>query len=128
MTRAKFERFTRKTTHWLGTPQAMLCAVSIVVAWLVSGVFLGFSDTHQLLINTFTTIATFLMVFVLQNSQNKDSLAIHLKLNEIIRATENSRNQLVGLEEAEHEETKQLQAEFKQIRDEDCNSSKEGEA
>jgi low affinity Fe/Cu permease len=66
------------------------------------------------------------MVFVLQNSQNKDSLAIHLKLNEIIRATENSRNQLVGLEEAEHEETKQLQAEFKQIRDEDCNSSKEG--
>ena len=93
------ERFSHKATTATGSSMAFVLAVGVVVVWLISGPIFGFSDTWQLVINTGTTIVTFLMVFLIQRAQNKDALAIHLKLNEIVAAMEGASNRLIDVED-----------------------------
>jgi len=103
-----FERFANFMTLFTGSSAAFIAAVSIVLIWAISGPFFGFSETWQLVINTGTTIITFLMVFLIQKAQNKDSKAIHLKLNELIAALEGTSNRMVDLEDLNEEELDQL--------------------
>jgi low affinity Fe/Cu permease len=93
------ERFSYQATKATGTSLAFVLAVGVVLLWLVTGPLFGFSDTWQLVINTGTTIVTFLMVFLIQRAQNKDALAIHLKLNEIVAAMEGASNRLIDAED-----------------------------
>jgi low affinity Fe/Cu permease len=92
------EKFSRLATEWTGTSVAFGLAVLVIVIWLVSGPYYGFSDTWQLVINTGTTIVTFIMVFLIQRTQNKDSQAIHLKLNELVAAVKGASNRLINAE------------------------------
>lgn len=94
-----FENFAIKVTRATGHPMAFILAVFIVIIWGITGPLFGFSDTWQLVINTGTTIITFLMVFVIQHSQNKDTVAIHLKLNELIAANKDASNRLIDAED-----------------------------
>ena len=99
-----FDRFSHKVTQLTGRPAAFITAFAIIVIWGLTGPMFGFSDTWQLIINTGTTIVTFLMVFVIQQSQNKDSLAIQLKLNELIAAEERASNRLIVVEDLSQDE------------------------
>ncbi|MBS2014383.1 MAG: low affinity iron permease family protein [Deltaproteobacteria bacterium] len=110
-----FRRIASHTAHGVGSPWAFVLAVGIVATWGLTGPIFHFSDTWQLVINTGTTIVTFLMVFLIQNTQNRDSHALHLKLDELIRATAKARNQLLEAEELTDEELEELQAEFKRL-------------
>ncbi|SFJ50155.1 low affinity iron permease family protein [Planctomicrobium piriforme] len=101
---AGFNKFAKGASHWTGHPFAFLLSVSIVAAWAVSGPLFGYSDTWQLVINTGTTIITFLMVFLIQNTQNRDSAATQIKLDEIIRAVEGAHNAMLDLEELSEQE------------------------
>jgi low affinity Fe/Cu permease len=92
------ERSATAVTHWTGSTSAFVLACLIVIVWVVTGPVFGYSDTWQLVINTGTTIVTFLMVFLIQRTQNKDSLALHLKLNEIVAALEGASNRLIDVE------------------------------
>src|SRR5688572_8764531 len=106
-----FDRVSTVVTRAAGRPGATICAFSIIVLWAISGPIFNFSDTWQLVINTGTTIITFLMVFIIQQSQNKDTLALQLKLNELIAAEERASNRLVdieGLTQAEMEIVKKF--------------------
>lgn len=96
-----FHRFATSVADRAGSAYAFLAALALVVGWLCSGPLFGFSDTWQLVINTGTTIITFLMVFLIQHTQNKDTGAMQAKLDELIRAKENARNDLIGLENKE---------------------------
>jgi low affinity Fe/Cu permease len=118
-----FRRFAHKTSIIVGSPWAFITAVLVIVVWAITGPIFQFSDTWQLVINTSTTIVTFLMVFLIQNTQNRDAKAIHLKLDELIRGVEKARNRLVDLEEMSDEELDALQKEFQAFR-ERYNSSK----
>jgi low affinity Fe/Cu permease len=99
-----FDRFSTATTKLAGRPVTFIGAVLLVVVWAVSGPFFGFSETWQLVINTGTTIITFLMVFVIQQSQNKDTVAIHMKLNELIAANKEASNRLIDVEDLTEDE------------------------
>jgi low affinity Fe/Cu permease len=110
-----FRRFAQATATAVGTPWTFLGAVVVVVVWALSGPLFHFSDTWQLVINTGTTIVTFLMVFLIQNTQNRDARVMHLKLDELIRATHAARNRLVDMEAMTDEELSQLQQEFKEL-------------
>jgi low affinity Fe/Cu permease len=99
-----FDKFSNRVTKITGSPIAFIVALIIVIVWAVTGPVFGFSDTWQLVINTGTTIITFLMVFVIQQSQNKDTIALHLKLNELIAATETASNRLIDSEDLTEEE------------------------
>jgi len=103
-----FMRFANWTAHAAGHPLAFLLACLIIVVWGATGPLFGFSDTWQLVINTGTTIVTFLMVFLIQNTQNRDSKAMQLKLDEIIRATEGAHNALLDLEELTEEDINRI--------------------
>src|SRR5437879_9551730 len=100
----------------LASAWAFAGAVFVIFVWLVTGPTFHFSDTWQLIINTATTIITFLMVFLIQNTQNRDAKAMHLKLDELIRAVKGARNQLVDLEEMSDEELAKLEKEFQRVR------------
>ncbi|MGE3262024.1 MAG: low affinity iron permease family protein [Bacteriovoracia bacterium] len=110
--RDEFRKFSHATAEAAGSPFAFIIALFSVGAWLACGHYFHYSDTWQLVINTSTTIITFLMVFVIQNSQNRDSRAVHLKLNELLKAAKGARNALVDLECLSDEELEMLQKEF----------------
>jgi low affinity Fe/Cu permease len=112
---AWFTRFARWTSCHAGRPSAFLIAVLVIIAWAVTGPMFHFSDTWQLVINTGTTIVTFLMVFLIQNTQNRDSQAIHVKLDELIRAKKGARNSLLNLEDLSDEELEELRVSFNKI-------------
>ena len=112
-----FHRFAQKTAQIVGKPAAFALAVAIVVGWAFTGPLFGYSDTWQLVINTGTTIVTFLIVFLIQNTQNRDAMVTQLKLDEMIRALRHARNRLVDLEALGEEELKELQTEFRELHD-----------
>jgi low affinity Fe/Cu permease len=109
------ENFSRAVCRWTGGSSAFAIACGIVLVWLISGPFFGFSDTWQLVINTGTTIVTFLMVFLIQRSQNKDSLAVQLKLNEIVAALQGASNQLIDVEDLNEDELRALHQHYAKL-------------
>jgi low affinity Fe/Cu permease len=112
----RFRKWANTVSEHVGTHWAFGLALGSVVAWAVAGPLFHFSDGWQLTINTATTIVTFLMVFLIQTTQNRDARAIHLKLDELIRSTRNARNLFADLEDATEQELKELQAEFRKLR------------
>ena len=111
-----FRVFARRCSVMLGSAWAFAGAVLVIGVWLITGPTFHFSDTWQLIINTATTIITFLMVFLIQNTQNRDAKAVHLKLDELIRAIKAARNELVDLEDLSDEELQKLEAQFRRMR------------
>lgn len=110
-----FRKFSHKTSEVVGSPAAFITALFILILWGVSGPIFHFSDTWQLVINTATTIITFLMVFLIQNTQNRDAKALHLKLDELIRSNLGARNTMVDLEELSDDALEQLQEQFRKM-------------
>ena len=110
-----FRAFSRNIALAVGSAWAFIVAITVVIVWGATGPMYHFSDTWQLIINTGTTIVTFLMVFLIQNTQNRDGKAIQLKLDELIRALKGARNKLVDLEELSDEELKKLEKEFQRL-------------
>jgi low affinity Fe/Cu permease len=110
-----FTRFAKWTARKTGRPVTFMAAVTIIIVWAVTGPVFGFSDTWQLVINTGTTIVTFLMVFLIQNTQNRDSEAIQIKLDELIRAIKEANNALLDLEELEEKELDGIRANYEKI-------------
>jgi low affinity Fe/Cu permease len=99
-----FTRFAKRTSTYTGRPATFIIAVLVIVVWAATGPLFGYSDTWQLVINTGTTIITFLMVFLIQNTQNRDTEALQIKLDELIRAVETANNSLLDLEEMDDKE------------------------
>lgn len=112
-----FRKFAQAISHATGTPWAFILASLIIVVWAATGPLFGYSDTWQLVINTGTTIITFLMVFLIQNTQNRDAKAIHLKLDELLKGVKGARTGMVDLEDMSDEELEKLQKEFKRLHD-----------
>lgn len=110
-----FERFSHTVTRGTGSPAAFIVAIGVILAWAVTGPIFGFSDTWQLVINTGTTVITFLMVFVIQQSQNKQGLALQLKLNELIAAEKYASNRLIDVEDLTEQELEQIHTFYKQL-------------
>ena len=111
----KFEQLSEAVTQWTGSTSAFACALAVIVIWAVLGPLFHFSDTWQLVVNTGTTIITFLMVFLIQRAQNKDSLALHLKLNEIVAALEGASNRLIDVEAISEQDLKTLQKHYTEL-------------
>jgi low affinity Fe/Cu permease len=114
-TQSWFTRFAKSTARLSGRPATFMLAVAVIVAWAVTGPIFHFSDTWQLVINTSTTIVTFLMVFLIQNTQNRDSEAMQIKLDELIRAIEGAQNALLDLEELEDAELDRLRQNYEEM-------------
>jgi low affinity Fe/Cu permease len=131
-TTSRFGRLARLTAHAMGQPAAFGTALAIIILWAISGPIFGFSDTWQLIINTGTTIITFLMVFIIQNTQNRDAEAMHIKLDELIRAMDQAQNALLNLEELEEDDLERIRADYLRLAErarvelrDDVHSSKE---
>ena len=122
--RSRFTAFAKWTAHASGRPPAFLLALSVIMVWAVTGPLFGFSDTWQLVINTSTTIITFLMVFLIQSTQNRDSEAMQVKLDEIIRVLGKAKNELLDLEELDEKELDEI----KQTYIEMANKARRGKA
>jgi low affinity Fe/Cu permease len=110
-----FHKVAVKVSNITGSAWTFITALIIITVWAISGPVFGFSDTWQLIINTSTTIITFLMVFLIQNTQNRDARAIHIKLDELIRGVKGARNSLVDLENLSEEEIRKYETEFKKL-------------
>jgi len=110
-----FEEFSHRVTHATGRPWAFLVALLVIIIWALTGPFFGFGDTWQLVINTSTTIVTFLMVFLIQQTQNKDSKAVELKLNELVASTKGASNRLIDVESLTEEELDVLHGYFREL-------------
>ncbi|HMK41949.1 MAG TPA: low affinity iron permease family protein [Methyloceanibacter sp.] len=110
-----FMRFAQWVSHATGRPIAFFLAVAIILVWAITGPVFGFSDTWQLVINTGTTIVTFLMVFVIQNTQNRDTAAMHIKIDELIRVTQKARNVLLDLEEVDDKTLEALREDYEKL-------------
>jgi low affinity Fe/Cu permease len=115
--RDSFHRFAHRTADLVGSPASFITGLLVIAVWAITGPAFRYSDTWQLVINTGTTIVTFLMVFLIQNTQNRDSRAVHLKLDELIRSVQAARNEMVGLENLSDENLDALQKEFTEIRE-----------
>jgi low affinity Fe/Cu permease len=115
-TNKDFSKFAHWTAEKAGSYWAFIVALTVIIIWLFTGPIFKFSDTWQLVINTGTTIVTFLMVFLIQNQQNRDAKAVHLKLDELIRSIKSARNALIDLEDCTDEEIEVLTNEFMKIR------------
>ena len=113
--REAFAKFARKTSTIIGTPYAFALAVCFILLWAVAGPFMGFTERWQLIVNTGTTIVTFLVVFLIQTTQNKDSRALHLKLDELIHVISKARNKLIDCEELSDRELAELEEEFRRM-------------
>ena len=111
-----FRRLAHRTAAAVGRPWAFLLALLVVVVWAATGPLYHYSNTWQLVINTGTTIITFLMVFLIQNTQNRDAMVVHLKLDELIRAVKEARTELVDMESLSDEELERLQHQFERLR------------
>ena len=116
--RSNFSRFARSVSNAIGSPYAFAVALAIIIVWAAFGPAFGFSETWQLIINTGTTIITFLVVFLIQTSQNRDAKAVHLKLDELIHVISEARNRLIDAEDLTEEELDKLDREFKRLRKE----------
>ena len=112
-----FRKFANKASDAMGSPWAFIAAALLIIVWAISGPVFGFSEVWQLVINTGTTIITFLMVFLIQNTQNRDAKAMHLKLDELLRGVEGARTSMVDLEELSDDDLKKLQGEFQRLRE-----------
>ena len=110
-----FQTLARRVSEALGSPIAFAAACGVVLAWIISGPIFHFSDTWQLIINTGTTIVTFLMVFLVQHTQNRDARALHLKLDELLRAGKDARNKLINLENCTDQEMDALRDQFEKL-------------
>lgn len=110
-----FYKLARQTSEAVGSPFASITAVATVIIWAVTGPIFKFSDTWQLVINTGTTIVTFLMVFLIQNSQNRDAKAVQIKLDELIRSIDSARNQIIDVENSSEKELQELQQDFSKL-------------
>jgi low affinity Fe/Cu permease len=113
-----FHVFATQAANWVGTKWAFLAAILVIVAWLVSGPYFHYSDTWQLVINTGTTVITFLVVFLIQNTQNRDARAIHLKLDEIIKSIDQAQNEMIDIEHLSDEELQKLADKYQKVREE----------
>ena len=112
----RFGKFAARSSHYLGSRWAFVVAIAVIVAWALTGPFFHYSDTWQLVINTGTTIVTFLMVFLIQNTQNRDARAIHLKLNELIHAVDKAKNKMIDVEKLSDLELDELAKTYETIR------------
>lgn len=122
-----FTTFAQRASHYTGHPAAFIIAASAIVIWGISGPIFGFSDTWQLIINTSTTIITFLMVFIIQNTQNRDTGAIQIKLDELIRANARAKNALLDLEELDEKHLEQIRSDYERLAEEDREQSGESD-
>jgi len=113
-----FARFAQRVSHITGRPAAFVAALAVIAIWATTGPLFGYSDTWQLVINTGTTIVTFLMVFVIQNTQNRDTAAMHIKIDELIRVTARARNILIDLEELDDKDLERLRKDFESLAEE----------
>jgi len=125
--RDRFSEVARRVSDVVGSVWAFLLAVAVVIVWACTGPIFRYSDTWQLVINTGTTIVTFLMVFLIQSTQNRDAKAVHLKLDELIRAVHGARNQLVDLEHLSEDELEELADEFASLNKRACEEVKRRE-
>jgi low affinity Fe/Cu permease len=107
-----FYKIARKTSEAVGSPYASITAVAVIIIWAITGPIFQFSDTWQLVINTGTTIVTFLMVFLIQNSQNRDAKAVQIKLDELIRSIDAARNEVIDIENSSEKDLQKLQQDF----------------
>ena len=112
---AWYSSFAKAAAHFCGRPRVFTLAVTVIVVWVITGPLFEFSDTWQLVINTGTTIITFLMVFLIQRTQNKDALAIHMKLNEIVAALEGASNRLIDVEDLTEDEIETLHKHYQRL-------------
>ena len=117
-----FTRFANHVSAWMGQPAAFVIAFSSILLWGATGPVFAFSDTWQLIVNTSTTIITFLMVFLIQNSQNRDAAAMQAKLDEVIRAIEGARNRFIGIEHLTEKEVEEIRSALEK----DCNGEEDG--
>jgi low affinity Fe/Cu permease len=111
-----FGKFAARSAHYLGTRWSFLAAIGVILVWALTGPFFHYSDTWQLVINTGTTIVTFLMVFLIQNTQNRDARAIHLKLNELIHAVDKAKNKMIDVEKLSDLELDELAKTYEKLR------------
>ena len=116
--RSSFTRFASGIAHLAGKPVAFATAVALILAWAITGPIFDFSNTWQLIINTLTTIVTFLMVFLIQNTQNRDAEAMHIKLDELIRAIKEAQNSLLDLENLDEDELDRIRSRYEKLAEE----------
>jgi low affinity Fe/Cu permease len=122
-----FHVFATWAANWVGTKWAFLAAFVTIVLWLVSGPYFHYSDTWQLIINTGTTVITFLVVFLIQNTQNRDARAIHLKLDEIIKSIDKAQDEMIDIEHLSDAELQKLSDKYQRVREECDSRSKRGQ-
>ena len=123
-----FRKFSHRTSEAVGSSWAFMIAVAIIGVWAMTGPMFHYSDTWQLVINTGTTIITFLMVFLIQNTQNRDAKAIHLKLDELIKATKGAHNSMIDLDKLSDAQLKELEEEYKRICETEEETEESGDA